>query len=368
MSRLKNITGLAVVTLLAAGCGNKSADNDITTLDIIGHIDVADTDNAEDIFETVWSFQPAITDSTLLDSPWMAGVDDNRVYLYENNKENRMMVFDATDGKCISSFDNTGQGPEEYTSMWKAWKTVNADGWTVLDVRTKRLLVYSIDGKFERSISNDSIDEMLPCGDGWVALNSFLRSKDLKLYQYTADWTPVGTIDTGIEHYVLNNGSFSTPFRTYVCGDRPYICADDTLYSVVGDRVEPAVILNTGKLHMPRFATSQEKRVEREKYINIFFSHVNDRHAIVGFRYSDTAYYQVYRLADGEMIFSKSFSTSHEGAYGFPLKVDGYEVIGIPGDYTGKDDFYFNIRSEEMGIVTGNDDCNPAIVKVRIKD
>lgn len=357
------------IAMLLAGCHSRNnVGSDIVTLDIIDNINAADTENGKDVFETVWTLHPELTDSTLLVKPWMAGIDGNQIYLYESGLQNQLMVFDIADGTCLHSVNRTGSGPDEYSSIWKAWKTAGRSSWTVQDFLTNRILVYSVDGRCEQVMNNDSIDELLPCGDGWVATPRLKQHKMLQLYRYTDDWQPLATIDSGIENYVMDDGDIQMPPISYIVGKHSYLFDNDTLYSISDNSVKPVIALKTDKLHKPRFKTYQDEKEQRDKYIEPVVTMVNDRHALIILVYGDKSVFQVYRMSDGKLIYSKSLPLSQSGIQGYSVTVNGQERSAVLMDYADNDAFYFIIPSVEMSELSDTDECNPAIVKVRIKD
>lgn len=369
MLKPSNSITLFAIAMSLIGCqSHNDVESDIITLNIINNINAVDTENGKDVFETIWTLHPELTDSTLLVKPSMAGTDGNQIYLYESGLQNQLMVFDVADGKCLYSVNRTGSGPEEYASIWKAWKTAGHSSWTVQDFLSNRILVYSAAGRCERVMNNDSIDELLPCGDGWVATPRLKQHNMLQLYHYTGDWQSLGTINSGIENNVMDDGAIEMSPMSYVVGNHSYLFANDTLYSISDSSVKPVIALKTDKLHKPRFKTYQEEKEQREKYIEPVLTMANDRHALVIFVYGDKSVFQVYRISDGAMLYSKSTSLVQNGIQGYPVTVNGQERSGVIMDYVDNDAFYFIIPSVEMSELSDTDECNPAVVKVRIKD
>lgn len=48
--------------------------------------------------------------------------------------------------------------------------------------------------------------------------------------------------------------------------------------------------------------------------------------------------------------------------------IDGKETLGFPQDYADDDYFYLMVDAGKMAEVTGDEDCNPAFVKIKIND
>lgn len=79
--------------------------------------------------------------------------------------------------------------------------------------------------------------------------------------------------------------------------------------------------------------------------------------------------FQIYRLRDGKLLFSTTMSLEkNRDAIGFPLTLGGKTTVGFPMEYAGAECFYLLVTSENMAETNDDDDSNPAIVKIRIKE
>lgn len=85
---------------------------------------------------------------------------------------------------------------------------------------------------------------------------------------------------------------------------------------------------------------------------------------MLGYMYENKLYLQVVDLTDGTLLFSRTVDPDTRGK-GFVMDYDGKEVLTMPIPYSDGDGFYFLILDESMSELTGVEDTNPAIVKVR---
>lgn len=232
---------------------------------------------------------------------------------------------------------------------------------------------YTYDGHYIGSVSNDSISELLPNGNGWVGMNKWMAGNnddiEIILYQYDTDLNFIGEIATGIDYYLLENGSIHIPMSLTCVNGKPYFQDNDTLYTVNGKEFERAIAFNTGDRRAPRFQKWEEYYNQRTNYLLIFSAIANAKHVLVSYSLDGKEYSQIYRRSDGQLLFSRSSDYNGQNPdRGYPVMIDGKETLGFPQDYADDDYFYLMVDAGKMAEVTGDEDCNPAFVKIKIND
>ncbi|MDE7471820.1 MAG: 6-bladed beta-propeller [Paramuribaculum sp.] len=287
---------------LTAGCssvGDGSAE--VPVIDLKANFACPDTGDPNGLFEVVAALCPAVTDSTLLSHPQIAGVDGNMIYLHD--PQGGLMVFDMMENRCVSSFNHEGEGPGEYIYIGDAWKSPESDGWTVFDLSGKKIFGYTYDGKFKYEIQNDSISSLYPCGDGWLAANSGLTNNYQVYWFYSADWAKKGRLDTGLR-YKRNDYSGIVPTRV-VCDARTYLVENDTVYDFSEEMLKSVLAFESGNEY------KGPDIVEADKKNRMFYKPVfSSNYAMVTSVVQDEKLcsFQIYRLSDGKLLFSTTMS------------------------------------------------------------
>ncbi len=145
--------------------------------------------------------------------------------------------------------------------------------------------------------------------------------------------------------------------------------SNDTLYTVNGKEFERAIAFNTGDRRAPRFQKWEEYYNQRTNYLLIFSAIANAKHVLVSYSLDGKEYSQIYRRSDGQLLFSRSSDYNGQNPdRGYPVMIDGKETLGFPQDYADDDYFYLMVDAGKMAEVTGDEDCNPAFVKIKIND
>lgn len=366
---MKKYLGYAAASVLMAATActdGKQAVAAIETVDLYANIKSDDTNNSDEVFEIVSILQPELTDSTLLSFPKIAGTDGDKIYMYQ---QNTLLSFDMSDNKCLSSFSRKGQGPGEYDEIWSArFRTENRE-WTVYDYNADKIYIYTENGEFKSLIENDSISHLYSCGDGWAALNRSARDEYIGFDFFTSDWKAKGVLNTGKKYQTMDNGRSTLVPVVLSDGNTPCLLYGDTLYAISAEHMNPMLAINTGELKKPDFATSEEEDAQRDNYI-WYRTVVNGKSALVYSMYDKNAYFQVYSRADGQLLYSQSFDmkSGNMSDAGFILSINGNSVPAIPLDYTDNDNFYMLVNGEAMSVINGDDESNPAILKVKIKN
>lgn len=348
---------------LTAGCSSvENGSAEIPVIDLKANFACPDTGDSNELFEVMATLCPAVTDSTLLSYPEIAGFDGNMIYL--NDPKGGLMVFDMIENRCVASFSHEGEGPGEYNYIGNAWKSHESDDWTVFDLSGKKIFGYTYDGRFKYEIQNDSISDLYPCGDGWLGANSGLRNDYQVYWFYSKDWEYKGRLDTGLK-YKKNDHSCIVP-TTVVCDSRTYLIENDTVYDFSEHTLKSVLAFKSGNDY------SDTGKEDLRNKNNMFFKPVfSSNYAMVTsvVAEEERCSFQVYRLEDGKLVFSATMPLDKKReAIGFPITLNGKPTLGFPMEYATGENFYLLVTSENMAEINGDENSNPAIVKIRIKE
>lgn len=359
---------IASVALLSSCGGAADHAESIPHIDIATHLNCGAKGDAAGLFETLAVVSPSVTDSTMLGFPEIAGVSGGSIYLRDAD---RLAIFDMTTGRCLSSFDRSGEGPDDYTGVWSAWKDPSGSGWTVYDLNGKKIHQYTAAGTPSgAAIAMDSLGGIMPCGAGWMGINRAAVGRDKVFHFYSPDWAYMSSTDSRMPFEASDGGrSFVVP-RLTMRGDMPYLHERDTLYAITqGRALEPVLAIGTGRYGKPEIKTGDDEEADGDNRL-LYFLTATDRHALIYYVFDGQATFQVYRIADGDMIFSHTvaFDSAEANEIGFPLSVDGSAVSAIPLDYSDGDSFYFLVSGDSMAALTGDAEANPAVVRARLRD
>lgn len=356
LSLLLGVTGIGF-----AGCGGHGgAGQSVTVLDIGANLDVENTADASAVFEVSDVLCPAVTDSTMLRWPELGGYDGKNIYLHD---EAVMMVFDMSSGKCLYSFNKKGNGPGEYIAPWTAWRTPGSDGWTIRDYRTHRIMSYKADGTFLGAFENDSISSLMPNGNEWITTNTVGVDKEIVFSLYDKTWQLKDSIKSGLTYYMVDDGQVYLPMDISVSDDRSFMRDRDTIYSVVDSKLVPEVAISAPNM-TKRVSTFEDEREQRKYRLYIYRAVVNPSYVMVCFTNNGKEYVQIYSRSNGELVYSRRSDNKNPG---LPVTINGKETYGTPVSVSYDTGFFVFVSAERMGEVTGNEDSNPAIVRISMK-
>lgn len=350
---------VAMAAVGSAACSRTDGHNVVLGIDLRENRQVGVADS---IFEVIGELHPALTDSTMLEWGEVVGVDGDRLYINDRN----MMLFDMADNSSMASFSHKGEGPEEYLAAWYVWKTVGSDGWTVTDLRRNRILGYDARGGFLSATANDSISFIAPLGDGWIAECEFAEGMPKRYFLYSADWQPRGTVVSPLIFKSADNGNLIQETDYNVCGNELMVTENDTLYNVDTEKgFVPMAAFDCGNLSMPLFQSFEEMIARRDDYIRYNVS-ATDTHLLVTSYHNKEVTVRLYRRSDGELLFCESHP--HTPDHTFVITHRGRETGVVPQFHTDGRYFYFSVSSPVMAELTGDEESNPAILRVRIRD
>lgn len=283
------------------------------------------------------------------------GVYGDNIYLQEDN---RLMVFNLTDGRCVSSFNRTGQGPEDYNMLYFAYVSAENGDWLAFDLRGHKLMRYTSTGKFVASypINSEGI-----CPDGkskWAGQKDVAEGENQVIYIFDDNFNLTDSITTDFTRYfMISNTLF--PFN-----GQPTLAVADTLYMVTPDNtMVPAIAFTLGKYLSPNYKEHEFDKMLAERSNYISYSTLGGRKLTgVIYRFDEKNTLQFYSLNDNSLVFSKSVPKNDFG--GFPFTADGvtYNVaptIGQPTD----DILYFTAIPDNQE----DEEDNATILMLRIK-
>lgn len=345
-----------VIAVAACGCSQTESPA-IPTLDIAANINCADKGTLNDIFDLKGIFKPELTDSTLLSYANIRGVYEDHIYVQEDN---RLMVFNMADGKCVSSIDRTGQGPEDYVMLYFAYPSPENGDWVAWDIREKKIVRYKPNGQFVGAYPAD-IECICPDGKNrWAGQKNVIEGENQMIYIYDDNFTLTDSIETPLQRY------FMTVNRIYPFNGQPVLPAADTLYMVTPqNKFVPAIAFSLGSYLSPNYKENEFDKMiaERNKYIAYDFIGEGELAGIV-YQFNDRMTLQFYSLADNAMVFSDS-TPKTEFFEGFPFSTDSktYKVAPIMAQQPADNTFFFQVVPE----LTDDEESNPTILMLKLK-
>lgn len=353
MKTLLAIASAAVVAVMASCSG--SVDSGLTTIDIAANVGCADKGSLNDFFDVTAVVHPEFTDSSMIQYPGVMGTFGDRIYILDNN---RLMTFSMADGRCLSSFDHTGNGPGEYIMLYFCYPSPDNGDWIAFDMRSNRILHYTPEGVHLASYPAN-IGNICPNGNGWAGPEDVPDGANQVVYLYNEKMELTDSIATTIpRHYLKSN-----LFEPYL--GSASLVAGDTLYCVTDDRrFLPTMAFNLGQYAKPIYTEDEVDRMieEMSKYINFNFEGVEGL-ASIAYKYDKKLTLQLYDTADGSLLYSEicDVSSGYSSA-GFKLEVDGETVLVGPTGIATDDSLFFMSNPNE-----GDEDVNPTIYRLTVK-
>ena len=340
---------------IAGVCGACSSPvpPSLTTIDIAAYVEVPDKGTLDEIFEFASMIRPEATDTTLLSYVNVRGLVANRIYVQEDN---RLMTFDATDGRCIASFDHTGDAADEYRMLGIAFVSPENGDWVAYDTHGKKIVRYTVSGNFVGAYPAN-IEYLSSDGDKWVAQKKVAEGENEIIYIYDDNFNLTDSIATGITHYNMEPHAFDT-FDGY-----PAMKASDTLYTITPDNtLLPTVAFHLGSYLMPHYRQEEFHKMMSERYKHLTFEFYGAAGlGALNYRFNEKVMLQFYSLSDGTLIFSDSQFPAY--FKGFPFTIDGKEMYVVPTGEPTADSFFFMITSSQFE----DTEDNPAILRLKIK-
>ena len=145
---MKKIAYLFVLALLV-GCGQ--AENGLSDAELISLPSGIEVLDMSGVVKSVSFMQPEITDESLITSTLKTYRIDGKVYI---GSDNAILVF-GEDGSFTHRIEHQGNGPGEYVRLTDFDISEETKTIYLLDNNAQRILLYSLDGDFVKSIDID---------------------------------------------------------------------------------------------------------------------------------------------------------------------------------------------------------------------
>ncbi|WP_289733252.1 6-bladed beta-propeller [Paramuribaculum intestinale] len=360
------LSATAAIAMTLCACGSDQSDRPLTVIDIETLVDAADT--GEGRLEML--IHPEVTDSTMLGISNIAGTVGNRLFVSDKGQ---LITFDTKSGRCIGAFNRRGGGPGEYHSAIQPYPSVDGNGWEVFDLISDKLFRYDLHGNHLGTIDTLGIERDFPLPGGyWGGLTHAKDGEELSLKIFDRNWRLTDSIPSGAYYLVAHMGNSTVGMGADIITGKDIALIqhefNDTLYSIVsGEKnLKPYAVIDPGKYAIPdprKYSNLDAWEADRRNTIRVRFIPSAEQ-MMLGYMYENKLYLQVVDLTDGTLLFSRTVDPDTRGK-GFVMDYDGKEVLTMPIPYSDGDGFYFLILDESMSELTGVEDTNPAIVKVR---
>lgn len=344
---------IAAIAVISSCAGSRN--NDLVTINLAANVGCADKGSLNDFFDVTAVVQPEFTDSSMIQYPGVMGVFDDRIYVQDNN---RLMTFSIADGRCLSSFDKTGNGPGEYLTLYYCYPAPDNGDWIAFDMRGHKIIRYTINGQHLATVPAN-IENFCPNGNGWAGPENVADGANQVVYLYNDKLELTDSITTLIpRHYLVSN-----LFEPYLgCAS---LVADDTLYCVSDDnRFLPSMAFNLGEYAPPIYTENELDRMfeEMKRYIRYNFHGVEGL-ACIAYKFDNKLTMQLYDSSNGSLLYSESCDVSSGySSAGFKLDVNGETVLVAPNGIATDDSLFFMSNPNE-----GDEDVNPTIYRLTAK-
>ncbi len=352
ISRTLTFAAATLMLFVCGACGSKSAEKE------------ASADSAGSKGEIKLYIQPAVTDSSLI-GRWVNLVDvfDGKIFIQSDN----LMSFDR-DGRCLSSFNHVGAGPEEYAMWAGAVVDPKTCDWLVMGKNGRPILKrYSQNGDFLGTKEFISADNLQPLNDGWIATNSGFVDIDLTLYYLDSELNLVDSLATPFKHrmFPVEGGTTGLPDYVQSIGDQAFIMRNDTVYDITDPHRAPvafavvphinnALPTKPGEPLDPDWGTKYiiPSYLFGKDYVLVWYVH-NQKAAMSIYKYNNDS--PIVELSNDYSVDTPGLGFDYEGntLYGRPLLVKG-------------NSFFFVVSDNQMIDVTGDENANPAIFELSL--
>lgn len=360
------LVATASLAIALCSCGSNETGKTLPVIDIETLVNAPDT--GEGRLEMLVS--PEVTDSTMLGQSNVAGVMGDLLYVSDKGQ---LMTFDTKSGRCVGAFNRRGGGPGEYHPAIRPYPSQDGNGWDVFDLINDRLLRYDLHGNFLGAVDTLGIERDFPLpGNCWGGLTSAKEGEEMGLKIFDRNWRLVDSIGSGAYNILARLGNSTVGMGADIMTGKNVAVIqynfNDTLYNIDPEQriLEPYAVINPGKYAIPdprKYSTLDAWEADRRHGIRVGFIPSADQ-MMLGYMFEDKLHLQIVDLADGSLLFSRTVDP-RSSSRGFTMDYDGKEVLTMPLQYSDGDGFYFLILDESMSELTGVEDANPAIVKVR---
>ena len=354
MNHFPKIFLTAAIAVAVCSCSEKNGAN-IPVIDLATNVGCSNVGSLNDLFEVTEIVNPELTDSTLLKYADVRGERDNILYVQEGN---RLLTFDATTGKCVTSFDKSGQGPEDYVVLYFAFPSKTNGNWVSNDIRTGKIVSYTPDGRFVTSKDLGVSSGICPNGEGWATLKNALDGEKLVIYLLDNDFNITDSVATNQTSY-YTQAELLTPFNGYASfKNNP----GDTIFTLdSNNRFVPSVAISLGKYKHPIYSLDESEKMWEDRHKYIYHDFIGlDNLGIIAYQFDEKVCLQIYSLADNKLLYS--FTTEKADFKGLPFMVNGEEKFLMPTSDSSGDALYFCTMPDD-----DDADSNPTILKLVAK-
>lgn len=350
------------LTLLAS-CS--SGTDSIPVIDLASNVNVADTENTDDILEVKLALNPELTDTTIIGDINLRGIVGDKFYI---TGEDRMMVFDK-DGKCLEAFSRKGNGPGEYGKYAYAQLNPATNGWAAFSLQYPKVYTYTASGEFTGSDTLPVVAAPDYADGRWIGRSDSQASDTITMYYYNDRFEMTDTVRTPLQYQIFNNNGFRISFGPSISsyGSHATMYWNDTIYNITDPKagLRPEAAVNLGNRKIPD-GMIFGRDPESSEYISASV-HTTAGHYLVWIQYDNKLYAQFYERQSGKLVASLSCPRDDSKPFGVPFSYEGKTVYLEPAFFTTDDAFYFTASDGAMTELTGEEDANPALFSIHIK-
>lgn len=361
---MKKLSLSAAATLvLLASCS--SGTDSIPVIDLASNVNVADTENSDEILEVKLALNPEVTDTTLIGGISLSGISGDFFYISDDD---HMMVFDK-DGKCVYAFSRKGNGPGEYGQYAYARLNPATNGWAAFSLQSPKVYNYSPSGEFTGSDTLPEVSVPDYAAGRWIGRSGSQASDTITMYYYNERFELTDTVRTPLLYQIFDNNGWKIAFGPSISsyGSQATMYWNDTVYNVTDPKagLRPEASVNLGDLRMPAEMRGRGGE-ESGAYIEATI-HTTAGHYMAWINYDNRLFAQFYDRKSGRLIASLSCQRDPDKPYGVPFSYEGKTVYLAPAYFTTDDAFYFTASDATMSELTGDEEANPAIFSIQIK-
>ena len=155
MNRVKTISVMILLVVLA-GCGeNKQSNDDLIVVDVLKSYPKKEL-ILQDFMDV--EYIPLEISDEFVCQGWVQDISKDILIVRNNMNDGDIFVFDRKTGKGIQKINRKGQGNEEYTGMSKIVVDEDDHEIYVNNHTARKIMVYDIEGNFQRSLKqNDDL-------------------------------------------------------------------------------------------------------------------------------------------------------------------------------------------------------------------
>ena len=342
-------------------------------------IDIANTINKKgnkisylnDISQDIRLIPIETNDSILFKHVNIEGITEEYIVAHDGNiGVNKIAVYliNKNSGKVASIIDRRGQGPGDYLRIANVF--VNTKDNTIFLSDNVKINEYTFDGKFIKSIKNDSIDALRILSDDNFAVSfSPLVNQDYALGIYDKSWVlkrksiPKLKIKEKFDMvyfdaiFNFNNDFFYK------------LAHSDTLYRFTSEFDEPYLVHSKGRYTIPFDIKANREMTEKygNRYVQYDFGYLISKYYFLTYYYNNKFYSEIWNIEESSLLFKSIYG--RDGRHpGIPVII-GEEIINVWPSYVKNNYLYCIIENEDALKIMPSlpEDTNPIILEVKLK-